>query len=173
MPTSSRQDNYGNQTVQSFGPVYVDTVHTPDHAPLAGADGRAGWRVSRLDGQRLHAARQWIAREPTRLSHAALDQPQKFYATWDLSSGQEGGHLRLAWEGANWDYDGDSIRLPLGAGQGTTSAYHPFTPTRPITLPAPANYPDLGAGQPDRRAVPWDDGVAKLAGHDKWILLSL
>ncbi len=143
------EDNYGNQTSQSFGPVYVDTIHTPDYAPLADApaDVYRGWMNS---GCTLLGVDR---RANERASNASLDQPQKFYATWNDES------LRLTWMGADWDYDGDLFIYLSAPGVGATTAYHPFTPTRAITLPAPVNYLIWVQDSEAARLLAWNDGA--------------
>lgn len=144
------EDNYGNQTSQSFGPVYVDAIYTPDYAPLADApaDVYRGWMNS---GCTLLGVDRRAYQQAVRA--ASINQPQKFYATWNDES------LRLAWLGANWDYDGDLFIYLSAPGAGAITAYNPFTPTRPITLPAPVNYLIWVQNSQTARLLAWNDGA--------------
>jgi hypothetical protein len=112
---------YGNQRVQTVGPVYVDAPATPDITAV----GFHGW----MDAGSLLGISRAISE--TASSRAALYLPQSLHATWDQQA------LRLAWSGANWQRDGDLfIYLDTKAG-GTGTAYNPYpqTPGNAVKLP--------------------------------------
>jgi hypothetical protein len=113
------QDGNGNWTWQTRGPVYVDGPQTYD---LVDDLGYHGWMES---GCTLIGSNH---RSP---SDATPNDPQRFYASWDADT------LRLGWQGANWDTDGDLfIYLDTTAG-GALTALNPYsdTATTRITLP--------------------------------------
>jgi subtilisin-like proprotein convertase family protein len=122
------QDVYGQETWQSFGPVYVDSPQTPDYVPLADLDGvYRGWMES---GCTLIGVDRRIARNASPLD--ALNAEQKLYATWNAEA------LRLAWTGANWTTDGDLfIYLDTKPVSGTSQVFNPYpvTPDTEIYLP--------------------------------------
>ena len=159
------EDNYGNQTVQTFGPVYADYVRTPDYIAMDGVDGPyRGWMDSgcSLIGRDARVSTQGQA-------HTTLREPQKLYATWDTPSPSQGegwgGGLRLAWTGADWDHDGDLfIYLDTITG-GTEETYNPLDPDgdhRPVQLEIEADY--LIWVQDDQTAQlwHWDAGLGWL-----------
>jgi len=159
------EDSYGNQTVQTFGPVYADYARTPDYITMDGADGLyRGWMDSgcSLIGRDARVSTQGQA-------HTTLREPQKLYATWDTPSPSQGegwgGGLRLAWTGADWDHDGDLfIYLDTIAG-GTEETYNPLDPggeSTPVQLGIEADY--LIWVQDDQTAQlwHWDDGLGWL-----------
>jgi len=118
------QDVHGHQTWQDFGPIYVDSPHTPDYAILTDIDGTYyGWMESgcTLLGVDRRAARYALPR-------AALNDDQAFYATWDSEA------LRLAWSGANWNVSGDLfIYLDTTTG-GVTTTLSPYLSTMTNTV---------------------------------------
>lgn len=123
------QDIYGNQTWQTFGPVFVDSSSTPDYVPLSGAYHRwmdSGCSLIGVD----HRVNQYAP------NMAALNVAQQFYATWNSEA------LRLAWSGANWNTDGDLfIYLDTQPG-GTGELYNPYTTTlRNVNIYLPGNTP--------------------------------
>ncbi|RLC71701.1 MAG: hypothetical protein DRI81_17365, partial [Chloroflexi bacterium] len=69
---------------------------------------------------------------------ASLNEPQRFYATWNADA------LRMAWEGANWDYEGDLfIYLDTTSG-GAETLYTPYTATMTnTTIYLPGNFPAI------------------------------
>ena len=149
------EDNYGNQTVQTIGPVYADYVRTPDYIAMDGADGLyRGWMDSgcSLIGRDARVSTQGQA-------HTTLREPQKLYATWDDTA------LRLAWTGADWEHDGDLfIYLDTIAG-GTEKTYNPLDPDgepTPVQLGIEADY--LIWVQDDQTAQlwHWDDSLGWL-----------
>ncbi len=119
----------GNKQVDNWGPVYVDSLLTPDYIHISSRQlPYHGWMDSGctnlgLDRRVFESAQ----------GGAALDDPQNLYVTWD----SEG--LRIAWLGANWDYNGDLFiylddftdpSVPL-------TAYNPFTGTLGIDINIP------------------------------------
>ncbi len=119
----------GNTQVDDYGPVVVDTPRTPDTTALpAHGNPYRGWMDS---GCTALGVDRRVAENAQ--GGAALDDPQRLYATWDSEA------LRLAWTGANWDYNGDLFIYlktdPYSAP--ITSAYNPFTPTQDIEINLP------------------------------------
>ena len=133
-------DNNGNRQEQTEGPVYVDSLLTPDIVGQVGNLSYHGWMNS---GCSLMGVDRRI--ESHAFDGASLAEPQKFYATWnsDPSTGS-GQALRLAWEGANWDYEGDLfIYLDTTSG-GATTLYNPYTATMTgTTIYLPGNFPSV------------------------------
>ena len=159
------EDNYGNQNVQTFGPVYADYARTPDHIAMDGAEGPyRGWMDSgcSLIGRDARISTQGQA-------HTTLREPQKFYVTWDTSSPSQGegwgGGLRLAWTGADWEHDGDLFIYLDTLEGGTGETYNPLDPggePAPVQLGIEADY--LIWVQDDQTAQlwRWDDGLGWL-----------
>ncbi|MFQ5421054.1 MAG: hypothetical protein ACE5EY_11915, partial [Anaerolineae bacterium] len=108
------EDNAGNETAQTMGPVYVDAPLTPDYVGQADSLSYRGWMES---GCSLVGVDRRLA------ERAPLTPEQRFYLTWDDAN------LRLAWTGADWDVDGDLfVYLDTEAG-GSSQAYDPYTST--------------------------------------------
>ncbi|MBP7689261.1 MAG: discoidin domain-containing protein, partial [Thermoflexales bacterium] len=136
-------DMVGNDTTQTFGPVYVDTPVAPDYigmneptGPYQGLPYRQ-WMDNSCSylGQDL--------RVPMRAQPgAALAEAQKLYATWDRSA------MRITWSGADWNRDGDLFvyfdtipdQMPDYPGtipyvrHGSHVAYDPYAATMNSTL---------------------------------------
>ncbi len=122
-------DNLGNRQEQAEGPVYVDSPLTPDIVDL----GYHGWMDS---GCTLMGVDRRV--EQHAFDGAALDEPQRFYATWDESA------FRMAWAGANWDYEGDLFIYFDTAPGGVTTLYNPYTATMTnTTIYLPGNAPPV------------------------------
>ncbi|MEE8392580.1 MAG: proprotein convertase P-domain-containing protein, partial [Anaerolineae bacterium] len=118
------EDNAGNQTLQTLGPVYADYPLTPDYVgPIDDLLSYRGWMESGcslagVDRRRMQSA----------LGGGLLNVAQRLYLTWNKES------LRLAWTGGDWDTDGDLfIYLDTQPG-GTSVAYNPYTATLTNTL---------------------------------------
>jgi hypothetical protein len=137
-------DRSGNRTVQTVGPVYVDSPLTPDiitenvsseSAPALSQDGKPPRSPSRpnptmrYDGwQASDCSNTGISRDIAEHARvgSSLHQVQNFYTTWDATG------LRMTWEGASWEHEGDlSIYLNTRGG-GSTQAIRPGH-TPPIT----------------------------------------
>lgn len=136
------RDTNGNEQVQSVGPIYVDGPTTPDYVTLLGDDPPYhGWMES---GTTLIGTDRRINDNAPK--QAALWEEQKLYATWD------GGGLRLAWTGADWNTDGDLlILLDTIAGQGT------------------AQVPDLYGGAGSTVYLPETTATAMAADYLVWV----
>ena len=80
-------DNALNQQPQVTGPVYVDAPTTPDIIAMGGHETRpyAGWMDS---GCTLMGVDRRV--ETHAVDGAALDEPQKFYATWNAGRAASG-----------------------------------------------------------------------------------
>ncbi len=117
----------GNQQRDVYGSVYVDSPLTPDYVTLQPAMGEIhpyqGWMDS---GCSLVGTDRRI--EGHAQSTAALAQNQELYVTWDSEA------LRIAWTGANWDYDGDLFIYLNTLGEGAAAAYNPYTQTKETTI---------------------------------------
>ncbi|HOU14788.1 MAG TPA: PKD domain-containing protein [Anaerolineae bacterium] len=123
------RDLYGNETVVTVGPVYVDYQLTPVYVgPLPPA--YQGWLQSscNLIGTDTRVAER-------ALPNASLSAPQRLYAAWNADG------LRLAWTGANWNLHGDLfVYLDTQSG-GSTTAYDPYsTLSDTVTLGMAADY---------------------------------
>ncbi len=128
-------DNHGNRQEQAEGPVYVDSPLTPDIITMGGRETRPyhGWMES---GCSLMGVDRRI--ETHAFDGASLDEPQRFYATWDESA------FRMAWEGANWDYEGDLFVYFDTVAGGAEMLYDPYTATvTNTTIYLPGNIPPV------------------------------
>lgn len=122
-------DNYGNRQEQVEGPVYVDSPLTPDIIDLD----YHGWMDS---GCSLVGVDRRVERHA--FDGAALSEPQRFYVTWNETA------LRMAWEGANWDYEGDLFIYFDTIPGGATTLYNPYTATMTnTTIYLPGNVPPV------------------------------
>jgi hypothetical protein len=133
------RDIDGNQTVQTYGPVFVDAPETPDYISLPAAPGLPaydGWMdtgcslvgVDRRADQTVHEL-------------GTLSGPQSLHASWDQAS------LRLAWTGADWDSQGDLFVYLDSVAGGSRQAYNPFADGTELYLPGtdPATIPEVAA----------------------------
>ncbi|MEM7028701.1 MAG: FG-GAP-like repeat-containing protein [Chloroflexota bacterium] len=101
-------DGFGNTSSQFFGPVYVDFETTPVYYDNSFA--YAGWLENSCN----------LIGLDSRLAQATGAQNQRFYTSWDAAG------LRLSWQGANWQTEGDLfIYLDTQPG-GSTVAYNPY-----------------------------------------------
>jgi hypothetical protein len=108
------EDGYGNQQWRTLGSIYTDVTTTPDYITDLSYH---GWMESACT--QIGADRE-LMRNAYR--GQALTDTQRMYMTWD------GGGLRLAWSGANWDGDGDLfIYFDAGEPGGAVTAYNPYT----------------------------------------------
>ena len=108
-------DKMGNSALTPISTVFVDAPNTPDYTfidesgPVYRGFLNNGCAVLGKD------ERVWAK------------GPQQFAMTWDATS------LRLNWQGANWDIDGDLfVYLDTAAG-GSIQPYRPASFTRSIT----------------------------------------
>jgi hypothetical protein len=141
----SIRDTNGNGWLQTLGPIYVDAPQTPDlvddsavteegteaaqlqQAPLPPDDvpphepppvplqGYTGWRQSGCSFVGFSEDRA----EQARAGHPHTQQ-QRFYATWSEKG------LRVTWEGANWNSDGDMFLYLNTQEGGSTQVYNPY-----------------------------------------------
>ncbi|MGD2146812.1 MAG: proprotein convertase P-domain-containing protein [Anaerolineae bacterium] len=122
----SRLDD-GNRQRDVYGSIYVDSPLTPDYVTLQPADGEtdpyAGWMEG---GCSLVGIDRRV--EGHAQTGAALAQEQAMYVSWDTQG------LRLAWTGANWDYDGDLFIYLSTLGEGAATVFNPYTRTQDIDL---------------------------------------
>jgi len=156
----------GNNWRDDYGPVYVDSPLTPDYITLQTGRGELrpyhGWMDSGCSlmgvDRRLH---------DNMVDGATLRVNQKFYVTWDSQA------LRLAWTGADWDYDGDLfIYLDTTVG-GAIRAFTPYTSGATIYMPQIFQQ-GVGEVQMGADYLIWveDDRTAVLMSWDpdnKWI----
>ncbi|GIK56874.1 MAG: DUF11 domain-containing protein [Chloroflexi bacterium] len=122
-------DSYGNRSQHTFGPFYVDGPATPD-------------LISHPDGGVFSSYLGWLDSGATQLGgdfallngnygQSSQGGPQRFYLSWDDAA------LRMAWDGANWDTDGDLfIYLDTAVG-GASTLYNPYTGTPTTTISFP------------------------------------
>ena len=124
----------GNEQIDTWGSVFIDTPLTVDYVQLPAAAGTPGglpyhgWMNSGCT--RLGIDRRVNENAP---AGTALDDPQNFYASWDAYG------LRLAWLGANWDYNGDLFIYmdDLSTPDVPVTAYNPFTQTQTTQVAIP------------------------------------
>jgi subtilisin-like proprotein convertase family protein len=127
-------DTPGNTITQTLGPFYADAPGTPDYIALetGSLDIYADWMKNgcTLVGADNHARDMG---EPG----LAQNLEQKLYLTWDSAA------LRLAWEGADWNTDGDLFIYLNTRDGGTTRAYNPYLNTQgsvAVVLPFDADF---------------------------------
>jgi hypothetical protein len=128
-------DNHGNRREQAQGPVYVDSPYTPDIIALGqgGTPTYHGWMDS---GCSLMGVDRRV--ESHAFDGASLSEEQRFYTTWN------GDALRMAWEGANWNYEGDLFVYFDTTPGGATTLYNPYTATMTdTTIYLPGNLPPV------------------------------
>ncbi len=118
-------DVYGNRRQQTLGPVYVDAPTTPDVTTM----GYRGWMES---GATQIGADREITKGP--LQYSDIGVVQRFYLTWDDAT------LRMAWDGANWDHNGDLFIYLDTASGGATALYNPYTTTATTTIGLPTDF---------------------------------
>jgi subtilisin-like proprotein convertase family protein len=132
-------DNTGNARHQTLGPVYVDGPRTPDIVDL----GYHGWMASNCS---LMGIDRRVDRHA--MDGASLSEEQRFYTTWNSDT------LRLAWKGANWNYEGDLFIYFDTESGGATTLYNPYTATVTTTIYLPGNYPAVDtSGWPEFEQV--------------------
>ena len=126
-------DIAGNRQPQVTGPVYVDAPTTPDIIAMGegGTTPYHGWMDS---GCTLMGVDRRV--ETHAIDGAALDEQQRFYATWNQDA------LRLAWEGVNWDHQGDLFVYFDTTKGGATTLYNPYTTTN-TAIYLPGNVPEV------------------------------
>jgi len=103
------RDALDNEAVQKLATVYVDSAVTPDYTLIPADDSRIyrGW---------LNNACATLGSDSR---SGSTPGTQRFATTWDSQA------VRMNWQGADWDVDGDLfIYLDTVAG-GTVSAYRP------------------------------------------------
>ncbi|NBU63443.1 MAG: hypothetical protein EBS29_02905, partial [Chloroflexia bacterium] len=109
------RDSLGNELLSNLPSVYVDAPTTPDYTLMNSTE--PTYRGFVNNG----CAALGEDRRP------GLSNIQRFAMTWDSEA------IRLNWQGANWDYDGDLfIYLDTVTG-GTVKAYRPTSYTQSIT----------------------------------------
>jgi PKD repeat protein len=134
-----------NSQVDDWGPVYIDTPLTPDYIQIphnpdylwrrSAETPYHGWMDSGCSLLGIDRRIQESAQ-----SGAALNDPQNFYVTWDSEA------LRLAWTGANWNYDGDLFIYLDTLGDPSV----PLTVTNPFQSPQ-----DVDINIPGAKAFIW------------------
>ncbi|MFZ0547188.1 MAG: LamG-like jellyroll fold domain-containing protein, partial [Candidatus Promineifilaceae bacterium] len=115
-------DVNGNRNWQTAGPIYIDAPETPD---LLSNLSYQGW---------LDSGATQLGTDNDLAAHvsetASPSGSQRFFLSWQSDA------LRMAWDGANWNNDGDLfIYLDTKTG-GATELYNPYTTTTTITLPS-------------------------------------
>ncbi|MCE7988086.1 MAG: DUF11 domain-containing protein [Caldilinea sp. CFX5] len=114
-------DGLGNQRVESFGPLAIDSPATPDLI-----DDLRDLRWQQTGGSQLSADR---AVSKGAGATVGLDVPQRFFLSWN------GANLRVGWNGADWDQQGDLfVYFDTGSG-GATQLYNPYNDGTTIGLP--------------------------------------
>ena len=109
------RDSLGNELLSNLPSVYVDAPTTPDYTLMNSTE--PTYRGFINNG----CAALGEDRRP------GLNNIQRFAMTWDSQA------IRLNWQGANWDYDGDLfIYLDTVTG-GTVKAYRPTSYTQSIS----------------------------------------
>ncbi|NJO07696.1 MAG: hypothetical protein HC876_20455 [Chloroflexaceae bacterium] len=125
------RDLYGNTHIQSYGPFYIDSPLTPDLLTMPVADGRTLAQAETPPRELLKdytgifesactlvgASRKMASQMG---SQSTLADVQRFYATWDNNA------LRLTWEGANWQGDGDLFLYFDSTAGGSNRAFTPY-----------------------------------------------
>jgi subtilisin-like proprotein convertase family protein len=115
------RDTFGNATRQTFGPIFIDYATTPAYISLQALSSErypeayTGWLETPCNRVGLDTRIRDRAQGRAALSHA-----QQFFVTWNNQA------LRLAWQGANWDGDGDLFIYLDSAPGGSVKAYNPY-----------------------------------------------
>lgn len=114
-------DGQGNAQVQTVGPVYVDSAATPD---LLNAPEVTTPTILREYTNWLDSGCTWTGTNDELATRQPAQGVQRFYTTWDAQT------MRLAWQGANWERDGDLFIYfdtdPANPQNGATRAFNPF-----------------------------------------------
>ena len=136
-------DTLGNDTTETFGPVYLDAPAAPDYI---GMNEPAGPYQGMPYRQWMDNSCSYLGQDLRVPLHAqpgaALAEAQKLYATWDHAA------LRITWTGADWNRDGDLFiyldtipdQMPDYPGtipyvrHGSHVAYNPYSATQSSTL---------------------------------------
>ncbi|MEM7129936.1 MAG: LamG-like jellyroll fold domain-containing protein [Chloroflexota bacterium] len=119
------EDNVGNQQGYDVGPFYFDSPATPDLIDDLAYQGWATSGYAQVGADRSN-------------SQDSSGNVQKLYTGWNETA------LRLLWEGANWNHDGDLFIYLDTAGGGASQALNPFNDGRSVQLPT-LNGPTFGA----------------------------
>ncbi len=126
------EDQAGNRTTTTRGPIYVDYATTPTYISMEenGTTPYRSWAEASCSmvgmDNRIYARKNNLA---------SLDDGQRFYATWNHDG------LRMMWTGAQWETDGDLfIYLDTKEG-GSSQLYDPYpaTITNTVILLPPRN----------------------------------
>lgn len=119
------EDNVGNQQGYDIGPFYFDSPATPDLIDDLAYQGWAESGYAQVGADRSN-------------SESSSGNVQKLYTSWNENA------LRLLWEGANWNHDGDLFIYLDTTGGGASQALNPFNDGRSVQLPT-INGPAFGA----------------------------
>ena len=108
------RDAVGNESVTSLGSIYVDNATTPDYTPIDSTDPYRGF---------INRGCAALGTD----SRSTVYGSQQFSTTWDDQA------VRINWNGANWDADGDLFVYLDSTAGGTVNAYQPSRFTTSIT----------------------------------------
>lgn len=114
-------DVHGNEDVTTIGPIYLDSIQTPD---LIDDLSYERWAV---EGAQLSADNEITAGSR---AYSDIGRTQKLFASWDADA------LRLRWEGGNWETQGDLYIYLDTAILGATTLYDPYNSGSNIGFPA-------------------------------------
>ncbi len=102
------EDAYGNRSAMTAGPFYVDAPTTPDLVDDMNYD---GWRDS---------GASWVSSDHALALNTPNTSAQNLFASWNADT------LRMLWQGADWNSQGDLfVYLDTNAG-GATQLYDPY-----------------------------------------------
>jgi hypothetical protein len=108
------RDAVGNESVTPLGTIYVDSATTPDYTPIDSTDPYRGF---------INRGCAALGTD----SRSTVYGSQQFSTTWDEQA------VRINWNGANWDADGDLFVYFDSTAGGTVNAYQPTQFTTSIT----------------------------------------
>ncbi|MCX6016532.1 MAG: hypothetical protein NT020_13235 [Chloroflexales bacterium] len=112
MPSLRLRDSIGNEGITGLPVVYVDSALTPDYTQI---------------GTTNTVYRGWLANGCAVLGESATKGLQRFATTWDSQN------LRINWQGADWNIDGDLFIYLDSIDGGTVQSYRPIKFTQTLS----------------------------------------
>lgn len=112
VPSLRLRDAIGNEGVTALPVVYVDSAVTPDYTQIDPVN---------------DVYRGWLGNGCAALGTTVANGTQRFATTWDSQN------LRINWQGADWNFDGDLFVYIDSVAGGTVDAYRPAKYTQTIT----------------------------------------
>lgn len=111
-PSLRLRDAIGNEGVTALPVVYIDSAVTPDYTQI---------------DPRNDVYRGWLNNGCAALGTSNANGTQRFATTWDSQN------LRINWQGADWNVDGDLFIYIDSVAGGTITPYRPAQYTQTLT----------------------------------------